>query len=366
MKAIVAGGGIGGLAAAVALDRIGWQVEVLERAAEFTGVGAGLAMLPNALRALDGLGLGEEVRRRALDQAPVGIKDVTGRWLSRNDGAELRRRYGQWVMLHRADLLEVLRAAVPAEALRPGVTVREVRRDGTVVHSDGTAVADLVVGADGIGSTTRRSIWGPRPAPRYAGYSTWRMIVATGPVGEAAETWGRGERFGYSPLPDGRIYCYAMVNAPQGNGGGLAELRERFRGWHDPIPALLAAAQETDVLHHDTYELPDLDTYVAGKVALVGDAAHAMTPNLGQGACQALEDAVVLASAVDGAGPAGLAEYDRLRRPRAQMIVRRSRRIGELAHWSSPVPVAARNAAMRLMPRSSFTRSMGPVVDWVL
>ncbi|TDD38944.1 FAD-dependent monooxygenase [Saccharopolyspora elongata] len=159
---------------------------------------------------------------------------------------------------------------------------------------------DLVVGADGIGSTTRRSIWGPQPAPRYAGYSTWRMIVATRPVGEAAETWGRGERFGYSPLPDGRTYCYAMVNAPQSRGGGLTELRERFRDWHTPIPALLDGAQEADVLHHDTYELPDLDTYVAGKVALLGDAAHAMTPNLGQGACLALEDAVVLASAVAG------------------------------------------------------------------
>ncbi|MEV0051949.1 FAD-dependent monooxygenase [Saccharopolyspora shandongensis] len=164
MKAIIAGGGIGGLATAVALNRSGWQVEVLEQAPEFTEVGAGLAVLPNALRALDRLGLGEEVRRRALDQAPVGIKDVTGRWLSRNDATELRRRYGQWAMLHRADLLEVLRAAVPGEALRPGITGAggPPRRDRGAQRRHHRR--NLVVGADGIGSTTRRSIWGPQPA----------------------------------------------------------------------------------------------------------------------------------------------------------------------------------------------------------
>ncbi|MCP3805166.1 FAD-dependent monooxygenase [Allokutzneria sp. A3M-2-11 16] len=357
MRAVVVGGGIGGLASAVALTRSGWQVEVLERAAEFGEVGAGLAVQPNALRALDALGLGDAVRERASTEAPAGIRAPSGRWLSRTDPGELRRRYGQWAMVHRADLLEILHAAIPADALRPGVDVHEVRRDGTVLHSGGTSTGDLVVGADGIRSITRRSVWGEAPAPRYAGYSTWRAISNV-PVRESVETWGRGERFGYSPLPDGRTYFYAVVNAPEGEEGGADELRRRFAHWHDPIPALVNAVEGTALLRHDTYELPNLSSYVAGKAALVGDAAHAMTPNLGQGACQALEDAVVLAAAD------GLAEYDRLRRPRTQMVVRRSHRLGVIAHWAAPALVGVRNTVLRMLPRSSFSRSMAPVLDW--
>jgi 2-polyprenyl-6-methoxyphenol hydroxylase-like FAD-dependent oxidoreductase len=133
-------------------------------------------------------------------------------------------------------------------------------------------------------------------------------------------------------------------------------------GWHDPIPALLEAAEPGAVLHDDLYELPPLAAYTRGKVALVGDAAHAMTPNLGQGAGQALEDAVVLAKTVDG--PSGLDAYDRLRRPRTQKIALRSHRIGVAAQWASPPAVTLRNTALRLLPGSSFARSLGPVLDW--
>ena len=183
------------------------------------------------------------------------------------------------------------------------------------------------------------------------------------PAGEAAESWGRGERFGYAPLADGRIYCYATANAPEGaSGGGLAGLRRRFGGWHHPIPALLDAADPAAVLHHDLYELPPLKTYTRGAVVLAGDAAHAMTPNLGQGACQALEDAVVLGTVV--ATGDGLAAYDRQRRPRTQMITRRSHRIGAAAQWASPAAVHLRNATLRLLPASSLARSLAPVLDW--
>jgi 2-polyprenyl-6-methoxyphenol hydroxylase-like FAD-dependent oxidoreductase len=174
---------------------------------------------------------------------------------------------------------------------------------------------------------------------------------------------GPGERFGYIPLPDGRVYCYAAANTPEGaTDDGLAGLRRRFGGWHDPIPALLAAAEPGGVLHHDLYELPPLQTYTAGKVVLVGDAAHAMTPNLGQGACQALEDAVVLGHVMaSGDGPGA---YDRQRRPRTQMIARRSRRLGVAAQWASPEAVRLRNTALRLLPSSLFARSLAPVLDW--
>ena len=325
--------------------------------------GAGLSLWPNALRALDALGVGEQVRGRATLAGQAGIRDACGRWLSRSDTAELERRYGPVAMIHRADLLAVLLAAVPDEALRPGVTVTGVRPDGTVLHWGGESRADLVVGADGVHSVTRRSVWPDAPAPRYAGYTSWRLVTGPVPVTETSESWGRGERFGYARLPDGRIYCYATANAPQGaSDGGLAGLVRRFGGWHDPIPALLAAADSGAVLHHDLYELPSLKTYTLGRVVLAGDAAHAMTPNLGQGACQALEDAAVLGAVM--ASGAGLAAYDRQRRPRTQMIARRSRRLGAAAQWASPTAVHLRTAALRLMPAGSFARSLAPVLDW--
>ncbi len=368
MKAIIVGGGIGGLATALALGQHGWQVEVLERAAAFGEVGAGLSLWPNALRALDALGVGAVVRGRAALAGQAGIRDAAGRWLARTDTAELDRRYGPTAMIHRADLLGVLRAAVPAEVLRGGITVTGVR-PGTVVHSGGESRADLIVGADGIRSITRTSLWPGTAAPRYAGYTAWRVVTPPVPVGASGESWGAGERFGFVPLPDGRIYCFATANAAAGeDGGGLAGLRRRFGGWHDPIPALLAAASPDAVLHDDLYELPPLPAYAAGHVVLVGDAAHAMTPNLGQGACQALEDAVVLGQLLDSRDGAdisdGLGAYDRLRRPRTQMIVQRSHRIGAVAQWASPVAVGLRNTALRLLPGSSFVRSLAPVLDW--
>jgi 2-polyprenyl-6-methoxyphenol hydroxylase-like FAD-dependent oxidoreductase len=296
-------------------------------------------------------------------EGQAGIRDPAGRWLARTDTAELARRYGPAAMLHRADLLDVLRGAVPARVLRSGITVHRVQPDGTVLHSAGESRADLVVGADGIRSVVRTSLWPAAARPRYAGYTAWRMVTPPVPVSDSCETWGAGQRFGYARLPDRRVYCYATASVPAGqDGGGLAGLRRRFGGWHDPIPALLAAADEAAVLHDDLYELPPLPSYTAGPAVLAGDAAHAMTPNLGQGAGQALEDAVVLAKVVDG--PAGRAAYDRLRRPRAQMIAQRSHRIGTVAQWSSPAAVRVRNTALRLLPGSSFTRSLAPVLNW--
>ncbi|ACZ88309.1 FAD-dependent monooxygenase [Streptosporangium roseum] len=367
MKAIIVGGGIGGLTAAAAFHQRGWQVEVFERAPEFTEVGAGLAVQPNGLRALDTLGLGDHLRARGPADPPAGIRHKSGRWLIRNDIDDLKRRFGQWVTVHRADLVDLLRAAVPAEALRPGTGVHHVRSDGTVTHSGGTSTGDLVVGADGVHSVTRRSIWPRVPGPRYVGYTTWRLIAPPQPVEGGVETWGSGDRFGHVPMPDGRVYCYMMANAPIGSRSGLDELRERFARWHGPIPALLNSARKDAVLQHDTYELPRLRTYVSGKVAILGDAAHAMTPNLGQGACQALEDAVTLAAAVDTLGVgAGLEAYDRVRRPRTQMIVRRSRQAGAAAHWTSAALTGLRDAALPLLPNSVFGRSLTPAYTWTI
>ncbi|GAA4507099.1 FAD-dependent monooxygenase [Actinoallomurus oryzae] len=372
--AIIAGGGIGGLAAAVALGRRGWRVEVLERAPAIGEVGAGLSLWPNGVRALDALGLGERVRESAMPETEGGVRDRSGRWLVRSDTAELERRYGPVVMIHRARLLDLLREAIPPGALRLGAEVSGVRDDGTrveVTHGAGVSRAALLVGADGLRSAVRRCVWPEAPGPRYAGYTAWRLVVdpPEGRPDTGGETWGRGERVGVVPLAGGGIYLFAVANAPEGArspDGEPAELRRRFGGWHDPIPALLDAVSEEAVLRSDIYDLPPLKSYVNGRVALLGDAAHAMTPDQGQGANQALEDAVTLAALLDAdpAVPSALAAYDRERRPRTQTIARRSRSTGVVAQWSSAPAVAVRNRLLRLVPPGAVLRALGPVLNW--
>lgn len=236
-KAIIVGGGIGGLAAAVALTRHGWDVEVLERATMIAEVGAGLSLWSNALRALDALGLGDQVRERAVEQDSAGIRDSKGHWISRADTEAIRTRFGSPIMMHRADLLDILRAALPEAALRTGISVTAAHPDGTVTHSAGTDEGDLIVGADGLRSVVRRAVVGDI-TPRYRGYTAWRVIITpTEPLADLGETWGRGERFGYVPLSDGRVYCFATANLPADTpGDGLAELRRRFGTWHAPHP----------------------------------------------------------------------------------------------------------------------------------
>lgn len=375
--ATIVGGGIGGLAAAIALHRRGWRVEVLERAPEFTEIGAGISLWPNALRALEVLGLDRTVRALGAVEATGGVRDRRGRWLSRTDNAELARRFGHpLVVLHRADLLRVLTEALPADSLRPASEVSAVRDDdrGPVVeHTGGESRPDLVIGADGLRSAVRGALWPGAADPRYAGYSAWRMVTEplAVPPSEGAATWGRGERFGYTALPGGRMYCFATASLPPGSevasgSSQHGELLRRFEDWPEPIPTLLASVPPDAVLRHDLYDLPPLPSFVHGRVALLGDAAHAMTPNLGQGACQALEDAVTLAHCLDGTPdvPAALRSYDLLRRPRTRAISRRSARLGAVGQLSWPPAVLLRDAAARLMPERAALRSMTAVLGW--
>ncbi|MFC7385241.1 FAD-dependent oxidoreductase [Sphaerisporangium rhizosphaerae] len=358
--AVVIGGGIGGLSAAVALARKGWSVTVCERAPSIEPVGSGLAIAPNALRALDTIGVGDEVRALAALQGEAGIRTPDGRWLLRTSAEAALARFGEpTVILLRATLVDLLARRLPSGALRPGTDVHGVDpEDGRVSTSAGDLRADLVVAADGIDSAVRRSLFPRHPGAVHAGVTSWRLL-ADRPEGEfrGSESWGRGQVFGITPLAGGRVYSYATAPVPPSGtsanhhdkGGGdagtrKAELLRLFGDWHDPIPRLIEAAPEETILRHDIRCLAaPLPAFHSGRVALLGDAAHAMTPNLGQGACQAIEDAVVLAH-LSGDLPA----YTAARLRRTSTIMRRSRTICRVTRWSNPLAVRARNAAMAL------------------
>ncbi len=371
MRVIVVGGGIGGLAAGIALQRRGHDVQVWERTAEIGAAGSGLTLWPNGLRALDAIGLGDPVRARAMVDTAGGIRDRSGRWLSRTDTAKMAVRHGSVVAVHRADLFDILRTALRPDRLRLGATVTGIDTGARVRvrYDGGTESADLVVGADGLHSTVRPAVCpGARP-PRYAGYTAWRMITRPlPPLREGGEIWGRGERFGVVPLPDGRVYLFGVADAPLGDrapNGEFAEVRRRFGAWPDPVPRLLAEVPPDAVLRHDIYDLPDLPAFVRGRIALLGDAAHAMTPNLGQGANQALEDAITLAAVLDGGDVAAeLRRYDSLRRSRTRALTHRSRLIGSVAQWSWPPAVLARDTGLRLMPGWAMLRAFDSAVGW--
>jgi 2-polyprenyl-6-methoxyphenol hydroxylase-like FAD-dependent oxidoreductase len=255
------------------------------------------------------------------------------------------------------------------------------------VHTDaGLLEADLVVAADGLWSRLRGALYPGHPVPRHAGYSAWRTVLdAPVPVAGASETWGSdGRRFAVIPIDGGRLYCYATVAGParvavEDQAASLAELRRHFGDWHAPIPEILAALRPAALLHHDIAELATpLPALNRGRVVFVGDAGHAMTPDLGQGGCQALEDAAVLAVLLDrseptsaDAGPAawdegvppGLAAFDAARRPRTTKVARRSRDAGRL--YLAPVAVQRAAArAMGLVPDAVLVRALAPVVDW--
>lgn len=319
-RATVVGGGIGGLTAAVALRRDGWDVRVLERAEGPERTGTALGMWPTAVKALDEVGLGDALRDLSTEQAAGDLLRPDGSVIARVSSERLRRRTGEPIrVVPRPALLALLSGAVG-----------DVRY-GTVGSVDPDA--DLVVVADGTFSATRASLFGPRFAARYTGNTAWRGTAAIA-LDHASETWGAGARFGITGYRDGRTNWYASAAAPEGArspGAEVAVLREIYGGWHDPVPRLLDALVEDDVLRHDLYALaPPLPSYVRGNAALIGDAAHAMTPDLGRGACEAIVDAITLAACLrDGDGLAG---YDRRRRRPTQRLAAMSSRMARLAH----------------------------------
>jgi salicylate hydroxylase len=388
-RVAIIGGGIGGLTAANALSRAGIEVTVHEAAAELKEIGAGVALHPNAMKVLQAIGLEDSVRKVAgRSQWQVMRNWKTGRVIGKTSRQQQVASFGiQGATVHRADLLDVLADALPAGLVTLGRRCTQVWPDGDVAvarFADGSEIeADVIIGADGIHSSVRASLFGP-DVPRFTGKICYRSVVRT------AAVRGAGPRAGGAPGlstegsqwfgPHGTIVLYPLrgeelinVVCHYDDDGyrheswitecSGEEVFERYAGWHESLLHLFAAAEVW--YKWALYDRDPIPQWTRGRVTVLGDAAHPMLPYLGQGACQAIEDGAVLATALSVEAAdllTGLARYERTRRPRASRVVLAARERGLSNHlpsrwaaWRRDLLIAWRRRVNRRDPEGRGT-----------
>jgi salicylate hydroxylase len=380
----VIGGGIGGVTAARARLRRGFEVSVYEAAPELKEIGAGVALGPNAMKALRSLDLEDNVRSVAWESENALLRNWrSGRIISKTsrNGFNLQRFGATGCTAHRADLLDVLAASVPRDIVRLGARCISVESDARVASArftDGTQIeADVIVGADGIHSAVRASLFGP-DAPRFTGKICWRCVVPVDAVPGGLSTTDNTTWLG----PHGAVVVYLLrrgelvnVVAHYDNDTWTeeswirecdrSEVIENYCGWHESLLRLFSASER----HYKwaLYDRDPLAQWTKGRVTILGDAAHPMLPYLGQGACQAMEDGCVLATAL-AATPenvcAALQLYERARLPRARRVVLTARERGEDNHLVSPWAALKRDALIAFRRRFG-TDPTGRGAAWI-
>ena len=364
MIAII-GGGIGGLSAALALRQSGFEAEVFEQAPALLDVGAAIALWPNAMRVLDRLQLKEKILAQAGVMDEICWLDQRG-WLI-NSVSIADRNYPA-VALHRADLQHTLLNALPATAvhLNETFTKYSLRNDKVIAtFADGQSIeADFLIAADGIHSLVRAQFLKDND-PIDRGYTVWRGISPTipeaVPTTTAVELHGRGQRFGIGPVGQGRLGWWATANNPCDD-----DLLSMFSGWYAPVPQLIEATPPSSISKTGAFDRPPTPKWGEGRLTLLGDAIHPTTPNLGQGGCLAMEDAVVLARCFEqyGASEEALRQYEHRRYKRTATVSNYSRYYGAVGQWEKIWARALRRTALALAPEALAQRFMEIVLDY--
>jgi 2-polyprenyl-6-methoxyphenol hydroxylase-like FAD-dependent oxidoreductase len=382
-RVAIIGGGIGGLTAALALRQAGLEVAVYESAPELKEIGAGVALHPNAMRVLRALGLEEGVRKVAgTSEWALTRNGKTGRVISRTSRKQQADSFGlNGATVHRADLLDVLAAALPPGLVSLGKRCLSVTFDGEIpaaTFTDGTSVsADAIIGADGIHSAVRGALFGPDD-PRFTGKICYRSVVPAAAVTGQAPDSANAQWLG----PHGTVVLYPVRGEELINVVAhyddehyrheswiaecdRAEVLARYAGWHDSLLRVFAAGGTW--YKWALYDRDPIPRWTRGRVALLGDAAHPMLPYLGQGACQAIEDGAVLATALSAeADPAtALARYERTRRPRASRVVLTARERGLSNHIASPLAAWRRDLSIALRRRVNRRDLDGRGAAWL-
>ncbi|HNB21956.1 MAG TPA: FAD-dependent monooxygenase [Candidatus Melainabacteria bacterium] len=357
--AIVIGAGLGGLSAAIALQRVGYNVEVYEKSQELKEVGAGIVLYPNAINALRKLGVYEAI-------AAAGSFGRHGKYMTA-DGKILvemdLRDVGldkEAIAVHRADLQHALLEKIGADKIHLGMPLTSFDDNGKVTaHFPGGSFAsgDLLVGADGLHSVVRRQYLKDGD-PKYAKCFAWRGVVAGDfdglPSDSGLLVFGAGLQFGAMRIGKDRVYWFGAVADKRGAQGRTTkrDVLDRFGSWASPIPQLINATDKDALLTHDLYDRDPTFNWGKDSMTLLGDAAHPMVPFMGQGGCQALEDSIALGASLKEAPSinVGLRKYENLRKARTASFVTQSRKAMKASMSSNPLLVAARDFVFSKLP----------------
>ncbi|MFC5181253.1 FAD-dependent monooxygenase [Actinomadura harenae] len=375
MRIVVVGAGLGGVAAAVGLHRTGHEVTLFERAAELREAGTGIVVMPNGLRALGELGLAGEIGGHDMRAGLWGLRDRLGRPLLVTDMVQVRQVVGTPAMIDRADLHRVLRAPLPPGLVRTGTPVERLEPGpiGVTVVSDGepVATADAVIVADGIGSRLRGRLFPDHPGVGRTGRMDLRGMLPR-PPGMASDLLvsqlvdrRNGAMFGLFPVGEDRLYWFTdsrLDGPPPDADEARRQVLSLMADWHPLVAELIEATPAADIYVDPIARLAaPLPSFAVGRIALLGDAAHAMPPDLGQGASQAFEDAAALTRHLTGAEPGDVAErllrYDADRRPSANRFMRAASRQSRLTSQTG-VTAWLRDSLLRAVPSRLATRQL--------
>lgn len=381
MKITIIGAGIAGLTVAIALRkyRPDLELEIFESSLELRPAGAGLALGANAILGFEELGVKDEVLEVSNVLHFFKILDPAGRVITKSDNLAINRNLKTVsnFAVHRADLQRVLLAQIPEVPVHLNKKVWDFRRDEEGVQirfADGTGTAsDFVLAADGIHSIFRQMLL-PKVKTRFAGYTCWRGVAEGRPVGlsldVASETWGPGRRFGIVPLADGQVYWFACLNVAREKdermaGFGKKELAETFRHFHAPVADLIDITGPSKILWNDILDFPPAGKFAFGRVLLLGDAAHATTPNMGQGACQAIEGAVILGKMLARIEDPleAFPQFEQVRLKRTAFVTNRSWQLGKIAQLDNRLLAGLRNFLFRRLPERLNEQQVRQLLD---
>lgn len=365
MKIAVVGAGIGGLTAAALLHEQGHEVKVFEKNSAITEVGAGIGIGGNVLKKLGHHDLAKAIKNEGQPLKQLEVLDDQGRRLSR---IRLNQQYMD-LTLKRQGLIDILKTYVPDQAIYLDHYVTRIDNNDMKVtlhfQTQESENFDLCIGADGVHSNIRSAVV-PKSKVKYQGYTVFRGMVEDvhlEDISTAKEYWGAEGRVGIVPLINRQAYWFIAINAKANDAKlgtfGKPHLQAKFNHYPEDVRAILDKQSETGILHHDMYDLKPLNSFVSNRTILIGDAAHATTPNMGQGAGQAMEDAIVLANCLHTYDfQDSLARFERLRVKHTAKVIKRSRKIGRIAQHSNPLVVKVRNLFARMLPNALLSRQV--------